>query len=68
MPEMQHKWSLAQVRAGQVRHPILRPKPLSLLAHILDQLRPHNPFGETGEILYQRGQGELPARLVAFND
>src|SRR5580765_2335957 len=67
VPKMQRKRSLAQIRADQVRHTIFRPKPLSLLAHILDELWSHDSFGKTREVLHECGHRELPARLMAFN-
>ncbi len=41
---------------------------LCLLAHIFDELRPHNAIGETGIILNVRGEGELAAGLVPVKD
>src|ERR1700687_6249816 len=66
--QMQQKWPLAQVGAGQMRHAIFRAKAFGLLAHVLDQLRPKNPFGKSGKVLDQRGHRELSARLVPFDD
>ncbi len=67
LAEMQQKRPLAQVGAGQVRHAIFRAEAFRLLAHVLDQLRPHDPFGKAGEILHQRGERELAAGLVALD-
>ncbi len=68
MPEMQQKRPLAEIGAGQVRHAVFGAEALGLLAHVFDQLRAQNSFGESGKVLDQRGDGELSARLVAFND
>ena len=68
MAEVQRKRARTEIGAGQMRHAIFRAKTLGLLAHVLDQLRPHNTFGESGEILDQGGQGKLSAGLVPFND
>ena len=51
-----------------MRHAIFRAKALRLLAHVLDQLRPHDSFRKAGEILHQCSHRKLPARLVAFDD
>src|SRR6516225_9747577 len=47
---------------------VLRPKALGLLAHILNQLGPLDAFREAGKILNQRGEGELSAGLMTFDD
>ena len=65
---MQQKRALAQVGAGQVRHAVFGAEALRLLAHVLDQFRSHDSFGKSGEILDQRGDRELSAGLVAFDD
>ena len=65
--QMQHERPLAQIGAGEVRHAILGAEALRLLAHVLDQLRPHDSVGKSGEILDQRRHRELAAGLVAFD-
>src|SRR5271155_355724 len=45
----------------------LRAESLRLLAHIFDELRPHNAVGEAGVVLDVRGERELTALLVAVN-
>src|SRR5215469_6728584 len=68
MPKVEQKRPLAEISAGQVRHPILGPEALRLLAHVLYQLRPHDSLRKSGEVLHQCGHGQLPTRLVPFND
>ena len=68
MSNVQQERTLAQIRAREMRHAILRAKAFRLLAHVLDQLRPHDPFRKAGEIFDQCSHGKLPARLVAFDD
>ena len=43
-----------------------RPEAARLVAHLLHQLGAHDPLGEAGVVLDVGGDGELPARLVAF--
>src|ERR1700676_659204 len=65
--EMKQERALAEIGAGKVRHAVFGAKALGLLAHVLDQLRSHDSFGESGKILDQCGEGKLAARFVAFN-
>src|SRR5580704_8345498 len=39
-----------------------------LLAHILDELRTLNSFGEAGEVLHHRGHGKLATGLVPVDN
>jgi hypothetical protein len=48
--------------------PVFGAKPLCLLFHVLDQLRALNTFGKAGEIFHFRGDGELSARFMSFDD
>src|SRR5579862_4953328 len=66
--QMQQKWPLAEVRAGQVRHPVFGAETFGLLAHVLDQLRPENAFGKSWKIFDQRGHRQLTTGLVAFDN
>src|SRR5215467_10850762 len=68
VPEMQGKWPRAQIGAGEVGHPIFGAEPLSLLAHVFDELRPKDSLGKSRKVLHQRGHGKLAARLMPFND
>jgi hypothetical protein len=66
--DVQQKWALAQIDASEMRHAVFSSETLRLLAHVLDQLRAKNAFGEAREILDQRGERELSAGFVAFDD
>src|SRR5579862_7730890 len=66
--DMKKEWALVQVGAGQMCHAIFGAKALGLLAHILDQLRPHDAFGESWKVLHQCGHRELSAGLMAFDN
>ena len=65
---MQQKWPLAQVSAGHMPEHVLGTETLRLLAHVLDQFGPLNSFREARKVFDQRGDRQLPARFVAFND
>ena len=65
--EMKQERTLAEVRAGEMRHAVFRAEAFRLLAHVLDQLRSHDSFGEAGKIFHQRGERKLAAGLVAFD-
>ena len=45
-----------------------RAEALRLLAHQIHQLRPQNPLGEAGIVLDVGRNGELSARLQAFEN
>src|ERR1700686_202971 len=66
--QMQQKWPLAQVGAGQMRHAVFRAKAFRLLSHVLNQLGAENTLGKSREVLDQRGHRELSTRLVPFDD
>ncbi len=68
LPRSDLERSAAQVRLGHRARLELGAEARRLLAHVLDQVRPEDAVREAGEILYHRGQRELPARLVAVND
>jgi len=57
-----------EVGRDQMRHAELGAEALRLLLHVLDELRALDAFRPAGEVLDQRGDGELSARLVAFQD
>src|ERR1700677_2064638 len=65
---MQQKWPLAKIGAGQVCHAVLSAKAFRLFAHVLDELRPHDPLREPGEIFHQCCHGELSSGLMTFNE
>ena len=66
--DMQQKRTLAEIRAREVRHAIFRTEALRLLAHVLDELRPHDSFGESWKVLHERGHGELASGFMALDD
>ena len=68
MTQVQQKGTLAQICAGEVCHAIFSAKTLGLLAHILNQLGPHDSFRKAGKVLDQGSHRELTARFVAFDD
>ena len=67
LSDMKHKRAIAQLDAGDVSQHVFGAETLRLLAHVFDQLRTLDSVGEPGEILDQRGDRELAARLVAFD-
>ncbi len=65
--QMKQKRALTEISTGEVRHAVFGAKTLSLLAHVLDQLRSHDSFRESGKILDQSGKRKLAAGFVAFD-
>ena len=58
--------TFAEVDRGQVRHLELGTEARGLRLHVLDELRALHALRPAGKVLHQRGDGELPAGLVAF--
>jgi hypothetical protein len=56
----------AQLDPGEMGQLECGAKSLRLLLHVVDQFRALNAFRPAGKVLHQRGDGELAARLVAF--
>ena len=56
----------AQFHPAQMRQLKVGAKSRRLLLHVVDQFRPLDPFRPAGKILDQRGDRELPARLVSL--
>src|SRR5215469_13262583 len=50
-----------------MRHAVFSAEALRLLAHVLDQLRPHNSVRKSGKVFHQRGHRELTAGFVSFH-
>ncbi len=48
--------------------PVVCSESLRLLAHVLDELRAHDPSRKAGEILDLAGNGELPTGLVSIEN
>src|SRR5271170_3888835 len=67
LAEMEQERALAEVGAGEVCHAVFGAETFRLLAHVLDQLRSHDSLWETGKIFHQRGERELAAGLVPFD-
>ena len=67
LTEVQKERPLAEIDAGKVRHSVFGAEALSLLAHVLDQLRPHDSFREAWEVFDQRGKGKLAAGFVSLD-
>ncbi len=65
--QMQQERALAEVGAGEMRRAVFGAETLRLLAHVLDQLRSHDSFGEAGKVFHQRGERKLAAGLVALD-
>ena len=49
-------------------HPKIGAETRRLQLHILNQLRTLDAFGPAGKVFHQRGDRELAAGLVTFND
>ena len=59
---------LAEVDGDEVGHLQFGAEARRLLLHVLDQVGALNALGPAGKVLDQRGDGELAAGLVAFED
>ena len=59
---------LAKIDVDDVARLVLGPETCRLLAHVVDEFRTLNAFGEAGEILDQSGKRQLSAGLVAFDN
>src|SRR5580692_6013376 len=57
-----------ELHAGQMRQLKRRTESLRLLLYVVNQFRTLNAVGPAGKILDQRGDGELAAGLVAFQN
>src|SRR5438477_4228955 len=66
--DVQQEWAFAEVGAGYMPEHVFGTKALRLLAHVLDEFGALDTLGKAGKVLDQSGDGELSARLVAFND
>lgn len=59
---------LADIGGGEMAVRDLGAEAGGLLFHVVDELGALNAFGPAGEVFDQRGDGELAAGLVAFED
>ena len=66
--EVQLEGMFRQICRSQMSHAQLGAEAHCLLFHVFDQLRTLYPIRPAGEVLYQRGDGQLAARLVAFQN
>ncbi len=57
-----------EIHGVQVAHDELCAKPGRLFLHVVDQLRALDAVRPAGKVLNQGGDGELPARLMSFED
>ena len=68
LPTMSCDRALAEVGLDDVAGAILGAEARGLLAHVVDQFRALNAFGKAGKVFDQRGDRELSAGLMAFDD
>src|SRR5215470_2182330 len=64
--DFQGKGPFRKIGGSQVTNAKLSTKARCLLLHVFNQLRPLNSLRPAGKILYQRGNGQLAARLMAL--
>ena len=58
----------AEIDVGDVAVDDFGPEPLRLGAHLVHQRRPHDAVAMPRQVLDQRGQRELTARLESFDE
>jgi len=63
--DIQAEGALGKVGFGDGAMDVFGAERLGLLLHVLDQLRPVDAVGKSGEILDHRGDRELAAGLVS---
>lgn len=66
--EVQREGVLGEINRGEVCHAQFGAEADGLLLHVLDEVGALDAFGPAGKVFYQRGDGELSAGLVAFED
>jgi len=66
--DVESQGTLGEVDGAEVSHAQLGAEADGLLLHVLDELGPLDAFGPAGKVFDQRGDGELAAGLVAFED
>ena len=57
-----------QIHPGEMRHAQLGAEANRLFFHILDELGALDSLRPAGKVLHQRGDGELPTRLVTLQN
>jgi hypothetical protein len=68
LADVEDEGGLGEIDGGEMGHGELGAEAGGLLLHVLDELRALDAFGPAGEVLHERGDGELAAGLVAFED
>jgi hypothetical protein len=66
--EVEGEGTLGEIDGAEVGEAQLSSEADGLLLHVLDEVRALDALGPAGEVFYQRGDGELTAGLVAFED
>ncbi len=68
LAEVEREGVLGEVDGGEVGHAQFGAEADGLLLHVLDEVGTLDALGPAGKVFYQRGDGELAAGLVAFED
>jgi hypothetical protein len=66
--EVEREGVFGEIDGGEVGHAQFGAEADRLLLHVLDELGALDAFGPAGKVFDQRGDGELAAGLVAFED
>ena len=68
LAEVKLEGRLAEIDGGEMGHAEFGAKADGLLLHVLDELGTLDALGPAGKVFDQRGDGELAAGLVAFEN
>ncbi len=68
LAEVEREGTLGEIDGAEVGHAQLGAEADGLLLHVLDEVGPLHTLGPAGKVFDQRGDGELAAGLVAFED
>ena len=68
LAEVEGEGALGEIDGAEVREAEFGSEANSLLLHVLDEVRALYALGPAGKVFNQRGDGELAAGLVAFED
>ena len=68
LAEVEREGMLGEIDGVEVGHAQLGTEADGLLLHVLDELGTLDALGPAGKVFDQRGDGELAAGLVAFED
>src|SRR5258708_36390221 len=66
--DVERDGALVEVDGAEMGHAQLGAEAYRLLLHVLDEVGTLDALGPAGKVFDQRGDGELPAGLVAFED